>query len=62
MIEKLLNDYLPATLTFIVGMLSILSQLTINFFSERNKHRLELKKNKERKHIPILFAVACFSA
>ena len=58
MIEKLLNDYLPATLTFIVGMLSILSQLTINFFSERNKHRLELKKTKKENiyqyYLPLL--------
>lgn len=54
MIEKLLNDYLPATLTFIVGMLSILSQLTINFFSERNKHRLELKKQRKKTYTNII--------
>ncbi len=61
MIEKLLNEYLPATLTFIVGMLGILSQLTINFFSERNKHKLELKKTKKENiykyYLPLLALV-----
>ena len=49
MLEKLLNEYFPATLTFIVGMLGILSQLTINFFSELNKYNLELEKTKKEK-------------
>ena len=58
MVEKLLNEYLPATLTFIVGMLGILSQLTINFFSERNKYKLELKNTRKENiykyYLPLL--------
>lgn len=58
MLEKLLNEYFPATLTFIVGMLGILSQLTINFFSELNKYNLELEKTKKENiykyYLPLL--------
>ena len=37
MIEKLLNDYLPATLTFIVGMLSILKDFEWKFRKKNQK-------------------------
>lgn len=61
MTEKLLGEYLPATLTFIVGMLGILSQLTINFLSERNKYNLELKKTRKENiykyYLPLLALV-----
>lgn len=61
MIEKLLGEYLPATLTFIVGLLSILSQLAINFLSERNKYKLELSKTKRENinkyYLPLLSLV-----
>ena len=44
MIENLFGKNLPATLTFIVGLLGIISQLSINFFSSHNT----LKQEKEK--------------
>lgn len=61
MIDKLLGEYLPATLTFIVGFLGICSQLTINFFSEHGKHKLEINKIKNQNiyeyYLPLLALV-----
>ena len=57
MLQVLFAKYLPATLTFIVGVLGVCTQLTINFSSERSKRKLDLngisRKNLIEFYIPL---------
>ena len=58
-LSKILSEeFLPATLTFIVGILGVCAQLTINFLSERGKRKMDVnsirRKNIVQFYIPLL--------